>query len=156
MELQNVLWVDDKILAVGFDHKPCITIREILPSDDKAVKKAKKKYPFMVTKDLTVDLYDKRKEVHYHFTIPKGYCYDGASVPRMFWRIIGAPTDNSFLIPALIHDVLCEHKELVNYDRYFADKVFERLLTVNDVSAFKRWLIFHSVDNWQKFQGWGK
>ena len=46
--------------------------------------------------------YDKEKENIYNFTIPKGYCYDGASVPKFFYRVIGANTDNKFLIAALI------------------------------------------------------
>ena len=88
------------------------------------------------------------------FTIDKGYRWDGATIPRFAWRIIGSKTDSKFLIPSMIHDVLCENKNLVNYDRYFADKVFERLLSVSNVSSWRRWLMFHTMDNYQKFQGW--
>ena len=53
----------------------------------------------------------------------------------------------------MIHDVLCENKDYVDYNRYLADKVFERLLFVAGVPAFTRWLMFHSVDNYQKMFG---
>ena len=92
----------------------------------------------------------------YSFTIPKGYCWDGATIPRIFWRLIGSKTDPAFLIASMIHDVLCENHNYVNNDRYFADKVFERLLYVADVPAFNRWIMFHSVDNFQKFCKWGE
>ena len=55
-----------------------------------------------------------------------------------------------------VEDKLCENHHYVNNDRYFADKVFERLLEVGDVGCFRRWLMFHSVDNFQKFCRWRK
>ena len=67
---------------------------------------------------------------------------------------IGSKEDVRFKVASLIHDIFCENKHYVDYDRYFADKVFERLLSVADTCAFNRWLIFHSVDNYQKFCGW--
>ena len=38
--------------------------------------------------------------------------------------------------------------------RQAINKVFESMLKAGDVSAFKRFLMFHSVDNFQKFCGW--
>ena len=122
----------------------------------KTERESVERYPFINKKELKVALLDRKKSKKYTFTIQKGYCWDGASIPRIFWRLIGSKTDNKFLIPSLIHDVLCENHSYVNNDRYFADKVFERLLRVSEVPAFNRWLMFHSVDNYQKFCGWSK
>ena len=149
-------WYVDNDLEIIFSQPPLVGIRYVIPSMDKAEKQSIKKYPFINRRDLTVMIRDKKKEVTHAFTIPKGFCFDGASIPRMFWRIIGSNTDNSFLVAALIHDVLCTNHQYVNNDRYLADKVFERLLYVAGVPAFKRWLMFHSVDNYQKFCGWKK
>ncbi|MCM1338966.1 MAG: DUF1353 domain-containing protein [Muribaculaceae bacterium] len=149
-------WYKDKNLAIFFDRTPDVRIRYALPSMTEFEKKSIKKYPFMNSADLRVRLEDRKKKKEYCFSIPKGYMFDGASIPQVFWRIIGSNTDNRFLIGALIHDTLCENKEYVENDRYFADKVFERLLYVAGVPAFKRWLMFHSVDNWQKFCKWEK
>ena len=146
-------WYRDNELAIMFDIKPCVHMRYALPSMTKAEKQRIRKYPFINCHDLKVELYDYKKVKKYEFTIPKGYSYDGASIPRVFWRLIGAKTDPAFLIPSMIHDVLCEHHEYVNNDRYFADKVFERLLYVSGVPSFNRWLMFHSVEGYQRVAG---
>ena len=149
-------WYEDENVGIFFSEKPHPSMRYALPTMDIAEKENIRKYPFLNRKDLTVELNDYYNNRKYKFTIPKGYRWDGATIPRLFWRLIGSKTDSAFLIPSMIHDILCEHHEYVNYDRYFADKVFERLLYVSGVSAFNRWLMFHSVDNFQKFCGWDK
>lgn len=154
--LEMIKWYTDEEIAIEFDKIPMVSVRYPLPSMTKAEKKAISKYPFINKQNLKVKLVDKEYNINYEFTIPKDYCWDGASIPRMFWRLIGSKTDSKFLIPSLIHDVLCENHHYVDNDRYFADKVFERLLFVSGVSAFNRWLMFHSVDNFQKFCGWNK
>jgi hypothetical protein len=133
-----------------------VCIRYVLPSSTPAEIKSIKKYPFINKRALNVRLYDKEKEEVYDFIIPKGYCYDGASVPKFFHRVIGANTDNKFLIAAMVHDVLCENHHYVNNDRAFSSKVFNALLEVSEVPAFKRFLMKYSVDIFQRTQGWNK
>lgn len=151
-----IKWYGDEEIGIFFDILPRVGMRYVLPTMTKTERESVEQYPFINKKELKVALLDRKKSKKYTFTIHKGYCWDGASIPRIFWRLIGSKTDNKFLIPSLIHDVLCENHSYVNNDRYFADKVFERLLRVSEVSAFNRWLMFHSVDNYQKFCGWSK
>lgn len=151
-----IKWYGDEEIGIFFDILPRVGVRYVLPTMTKTERESVERYPFINKKELKVALLDRKKSKKYTFTIQKGYCWDGASIPRIFWRLIGSKTDNKFLIPSLLHDVLCENHSYVNNDRYFADKVFERLLRVSEVSAFNRWLMFHSVDNYQKFCGWGK
>lgn len=150
-----ITWYYDKNLAIEFSSRPAVGMRYPLPSMSDEEKRRIKKYPFINKKDLYVELTDIPMNIAYTFTIPKNYAYDGATIPRIFWRLIGSKTDPDFLIPSLIHDYLCTHHECVDDRRYFADKVFERLLYVSGVPAFNRWLMFHSVDNWQKLCHWG-
>ena len=117
-------------------------------------RKSIEKYPFINKKNLQVRLVDYKKDKTYNFEIPKGYCYDGASIPRLFWRIIGSNTDNRFLIPALIHDILCENHSFIDNDRKFSTEVFNALLEASEVNAFKRFLMKNSVDCFQKTQKW--
>lgn len=156
MAKEYIQWFDDDELTIEFSEVPHVCIRYILPTATEQEKKSIKKYPFINKKALDVRLYNKEKEEIYNFTIPKGYCFDGASVPRFFHRVIGANTDNKFLIGALIHDVLCENHNYVNNDRAFSSKVFNALLEVSEVPAFKRFLMKYSVDIFQRFQGWGE
>jgi len=147
-------WYKDKDLEIDFDKAPIVRMSTILPSMTTLEKQTINRFPFVCLNQIEVTI--KYKENIYKFPIPKGYRWDGATIPRMFWRLVGAKTDPRFLIPSMVHDVLCENKFYVNNDRYLADKVFERLLFVANVPAFTRWLMFHSVDNFQKFNGWKK
>lgn len=147
-------WYSDENLTVIFTKLPDVDILYPTPEMTDKEKDEIAKKPFINNKTIDVMLFDHVKNKRYMFTIDKGYRWDGATIPRFAWRIIGSKTDSKFLIPSMIHDVLCENKNLVNYDRYFADKVFERLLSVSNVSSWRRWLMFHTMDNYQKFQGW--
>lgn len=171
-------WYDDKNLRICFSDVPHVCVRYILPTHTKAEKKSIEKYPFICKTELKVELEDKKigglDDMHlrqalpadnnlpqsskkYSFTIPKSYCYDGASIPRAFWRIVGAPTDNHFLIAALVHDVLCENHHYVDNDRAFSTNVFNALLKCSDVGCIRRFLMKNSVACFQTmFCGWGK
>ncbi len=153
----NIEWYNDKDLAIFFSEVPHVCVRYILPTHTDEEKKAIKKYPFICKTELKVALFDKKKSKSYKFTIPKGYCYDGASIPRLFWRVVGSNTDNKFLIAALVHDVLCEHHNYVNYDRAFSTNVFNALLKVGDVNSCQRFFMKNSVACFQTmFCTWKK
>ena len=155
MAKQYILWYEDDELSIEFSEVPHVCIRYILPSASDLEKKSIKKYPFINKTNLEVKLYDKEKEEIYNFLIHKNFCFDGASIPRFFYRVIGANTDNNFLIASLIHDVMCLNHHYVNNDRAFSSKVFNALLEVSEVPAFKRFLMKYSVDIFQRTQGWG-
>jgi len=145
-----IIWSSNNNLEVLFDEVPSICIRYILPSMNKDEKKSVKKYPFMNKRLLKVYVKDKRKNTEYDFEIPKGYCFDGASVPRFFWRIIGANTDNKFLVAAMVHDYMCENHTCVGHDRVLSTLIFDSLLKTSEVENFKRFLMKNSVDIFQK------
>ncbi|MBQ4646403.1 MAG: DUF1353 domain-containing protein [Candidatus Gastranaerophilales bacterium] len=150
----SICWYDDEEILIEFGDKPNLNIRYISPFMSESEIKEINKKPFVNNQELFVLLQDKILVEEYNFTIPNGYIWDGATIPRVFWRLIGPKTDQRFLIPSLIHDVLCENKDYINNDRYFSTIVFERLLYVSKVNPFSRWMIKHSVDNFQKFCGW--
>lgn len=146
-------WYEDKELKILFDDIPHVSIRYVLPSMTNPEIKSIKKYPFINKRDLTVQICS--NEQIYEFSIPKGYCFDGASIPWFFRRVIGAPTDNSFLIAALVHDVLCENHQYIMNNRELSTKVFNALLITSGVGKFKRFWMKNSVDVFQKcFCNW--
>ena len=147
-------WYSNKRVGIFFDDIPQIAIRYILPSMTADKKKSIKKYPFINKRTLKVKLIDYKKDKKYEFEIPKYYCFDGASVPRFFWRIIGPNTDNKFLIAALVHDVLCENHNYIDNDRTFSTEVFNALLEASEVYPFKRFLMKKSVNFFQIFCNW--
>lgn len=154
MENSLCKWYADEDMAIYFSRTPDVDFRVIEPDMSKEEKKDIADRPFLNKKELTIVLFDLRRNRRYCFRAKEGYIWDGASIPWIAWKIIGAKTDPRFLVPSLVHDLLCENHEFVGNDRYFADKVFERLLYVSGVPAVKRWAMFHTVDNFQKTQGW--
>ena len=148
-------WYSDNDIAIYFSSTPDVDFRVIEPEMSKEEKDDIAQKPFLNKKEVEIVLFDLKRNRRYAFTAKENYKWDGASIPRIAWRVIGAKTDPRFAIPSLVHDLLCENHNFAGNDRYFADKVFERLLFVSGVPAFKRWAMFHTVDNFQKFQGWG-
>ena len=152
--IRMLKWCSNKRTGVFFDEIPHIGVRYYVPTMGLEEKKSIEKYPFINKKNLKVRLDDYKKDKSYFFEIPKGYCYDGASIPKIFWRIIGSNTDNRFLVPALIHDVLCENHGYVDYDKGFSTAVFNALLEAGKVNKFQRFCMKHSVNFYQNFCKW--
>ena len=151
----EVVWYSDDDIVIKFDKVPDVDIRIIEPTMTDEEIKAIYKKPFICKSELKVVIIDKEEPMQYDFTIPKGYCWDGASIPTSVWFLIGSKTEPKFLIPSLIHDVLCENHDYVDDDRYLSTIVLERLCRVSKVLGVNRWAIKHSVDNFQKvFGGW--
>ena len=150
----SICWYSDDELKIYFSQVPRLNVRFSTPWMTLEEIKDINKKPFICEKELKVILVDEIKQDTYEFLIPASYVWDGASIPRMFWRLIGPKSDNRFLVPSLVHDVLCENHDYIDDDRYFSTIVFERLLYVSKVNNFNRWIIKHSVDNFQKICGW--
>lgn len=150
----SICWHSDEEIKIIFDKIPKLKMRIIMPwMTPEQVREINKK-PFICEEELKVILVDEIEQETYEFLIPAGYTWDGASIPRVFWRLIGSNNDQRFLVPSLIHDVVCENHDYIDSDRYFSTIIFERLLYVSKVNPISRWLIKHCVDNFQKFCGW--
>lgn len=73
--------------------------------------------------------------------IRKGFIFDGASIPRLFWRVWGAPFASPRVIAALVHDWLYRSHVTT---RAFADKVYYKTLRRVGYSFFSagtEWLM---------------
>ena len=81
------------------------------------------------------------------FTVPEGYAWDGASIPRVFWRIV-TPFSPKVITAALEHDWLCDQKpssvDYLTAARHFRSRLhvgrFRRAAMYNAVRYFgPRW-----------------
>lgn len=144
-----IKWYEDENLTIAFDRKPNVAMRYALPSMNAKEKQSIAKYPFINKHNLNVHIIYKNS--HYYFTIPKDYCWDGATINRAFWRLIGSPTDNSFLISSMCHDVLCENPQYIDCNRQLSTEIFNALLVTSNVNPIKRFLMKHSVNIYQSF-----
>ena len=46
----------------------------------------------------------------YRWLAPKGSIVDGASIPRIFWSLIGSPFTGFYRNASVVHDVACERR----------------------------------------------
>lgn len=136
------------LIKLSLNKMPHIHARAIYPTDTEEERKDKNRKQFIncITSILTVCLNDEQ----FSITALKGYCFDGATIP------FGIGKGNmKLLVPALFHDIMCDRKELVNFDRNLSSRIFRELLIICGVPKWKAQLMYLAVDNFQRFmKGW--
>jgi len=151
-----IKWYNDDKITIFFNHKPNTHMLEPLPSMVQEEKDLIERYPFINCTALQVAIYDKKKSKMYKFTITKLFRWDGATIPRLFWWIIGSKTNPKYRTPSLIHDYLCLNKYIIDYRREFSTQIFEALLSVAGVSKWRRKIMCFFINIYQKiFCDWG-
>ena len=73
--------------------------------------------------------------------VPKGFITDGASIPKIFWSIIGGPW-GKYGYAAVVHDYLY-YKHI--YTRRRSDQIFLEAMEVLGVSKWKRNTMYVAV-----------
>lgn len=72
-----------------------------------------------------VELVERLRYVDKHgveHTVPAGFWFDGASIPRPMWSLIGAPLEGNYVRSAALHDLGCSVREepsRVVHDRFY-------------------------------------
>ena len=74
--------------------------------------------------------------------IPRGFLFDGASVPRAVWSIIGDPFSPEFMIPAIAHDWLYWSRQ---WHQEKADKALFDLLKASGVGSLRAGSMYRAV-----------
>lgn len=78
----------------------------------------------------------------FHFAIPAGYPYDGASVPRGAWYTTYSPYNPVVMVAALEHDWLCDQRPSIV--RYKAAASHFRVRLIH-ATPLKRELMYQAV-----------
>lgn len=136
-----------KYFSVELIGNPCIVVREVMPSDDDKTVKEKNKKPFMAIKSAVLKV--KYGTKTYTIANESGYKYDGASIPFKIGK-----GNMKLLIPSLYHDIMCENKAIVDYDRKLSSLIFKELLIQCKVNKLTADIMYRSVDLYQHFMGW--
>ena len=154
---KNLLVKGEKGLKILFNHKNPDKIcraKSLINLSKEELKKALKK-PFYLMTDLQLAIV--YENVEYNITIPVGFDWNGANVPPFAWLLIGQQKDPRFKVASCVHDYVCENHELIENNRYLSTLVFIALCKhIGRFNNFKLWAMKHSVDNFQKFCGWGE
>ena len=156
-----ITWFEDKKLKIEFNEKPRTTTLTYPPiaadatpeqwEEHKKIVEDIDEKPYILKNNLWVKITYKGRTTF--FFIEKGYRWNGANIPAFAWYIIGTPDDPKFRLASMIHDWLCEHHEDARNDRYLSTLIFCSLCSISGVPAWKLFLAFHSIDNFQKVAG---
>jgi hypothetical protein len=66
--------------------------------------------------------------------IPSGFQWNGASIPKFLWPILGSPFAPEMMVASLVHDFLYSKEAAsLGISRRDADKIFRKLLIANTV-----------------------
>jgi hypothetical protein len=76
------------------------------------------------------------------YVAPAGMLFDGASIPRSAWSLIGHPYDHRYLPAAVIHDALYQQQIT---SRARADSVFREALRANGVNRVRATTMWTAV-----------
>ena len=79
--------------------------------------------------------------------VKPGFKTDGASIPRLLWRIFGSPYDPDIFAAAIAHDALYRGEIVPRKD---ADAAFLRMMEESGVPEKKRRLVWRGV----RWFGW--
>ena len=68
--------------------------------------------------------------------------FDGASIPKALWGVIGSPMTGGYQRSACLHDALyaCEY-----FERHICDALFLEAMKSDGVSYFKRYAMYNAV-----------
>ena len=91
---------------------------------------------YILLEDIVVE------SLGYQIKLLKGFDFDAASIPQIFWSIIGSPFTGSYTTPAAIHDGLYAGEIL---DRKVCDDIFLDLMKQYKVSYVKRYTMYWAV-----------
>jgi len=80
-----------------------------------------------------------------------GFITDGASIPRLFWALIGCPLRGKYVGSAIIHDATCTLWHLGVITRKEGDLLFLQMLKDNGVGFIKRNIMYLAVRSAELF-----
>lgn len=89
-------------------------------------------------------------------TVPQGFVYDGASIPRLAWSLIGLSPFCEILGAATVHDWLYVNSGRVDegyYPKLEADRIFYDLMRQSGISLLQAKLAYWAVYVFGRYHG---
>jgi hypothetical protein len=74
--------------------------------------------------------------------VPKDAVVDGASIPQVFWSLIGSPFSGLYRAPSVVHDYFCEVRTRRSADVH---RTFYDAMLSAGVEARRAWLMYQAV-----------
>jgi hypothetical protein len=76
--------------------------------------------------------------------VPSGTVVDGASIPQVFWSVIGAPFSGPYRNASVVHDYFCDTRSRPYPDVH---RVFYDAMKTSGVAERKAWVMYKAVEN---------
>lgn len=136
--------MEKEIKELILSNDPHIHTRSILFDEDTETIKSKNKKQFITCKPakLTIVFSDDTVLTLY---AEKGYIFDGATIPFNIGK-----GNMKLLIPALFHDIMCDEKAVVDFNRNLASRIFKAALIKCGVNKFTAQVMYLAVEAYQK------
>lgn len=74
--------------------------------------------------------------------VPKGAIVDGASIPKIFWSVIGGPFEGRYRDASVVHDYYCKVQSEPSDEVH---EMFYNAMLANGVDSIKAGLMFYAV-----------
>ena len=112
--------------------------------------------PFKLMNDVSYLSGKYNGKTGYCIRINCGYTWDGATIPRFLWRVVGSRFNPEFLPASMVHDWLCENKDFIEKDGVkISSDIFREILILYKVPVWKAKLMATAVRCYQMTQkGW--
>lgn len=129
----------------SFDKEPKINVNPNCP-----------KKPFILLNDVYYLSSKFEDSEPYGVRINKGFNWDGATIPRFLWRIVGSQYNPEFLPASMIHDFFCTNKNFIIKDGVkISSLIFRDILVLYKVPKWKANIMMSAVYMFQLTQkGW--
>lgn len=82
--------------------------------------------------------------------VREGFQFDGASIPRVCWRLCGHPMEAPRLVASVVHDWLYRAQVC---DRELADRIFNRICKDVDMSSLRTGPEYYAL-RWFGWAAW--
>lgn len=135
--------MEKKIVKLTLSNDPNIHARSVLLGDSADTIKKKNKKQFIVSTDCSLTVYF-NDDSTFVLTAKKGYLFDGATIPFNIGK-----GNMKLLIPALFHDIMCDDKACVSYNRQLSSDIFYEALLECEVQPFIAKLMYTVVNIYQ-------
>lgn len=76
------------------------------------------------------------------WSVPKGAQVDGASIPRVFWSVVGGPLDGGYRDASIIHDWYCDKRTRTWQATH---RVFYDAMIVSRVAVAQAKIMYYAV-----------
>jgi hypothetical protein len=95
--------------------------------------------------DILLESFDYIDKAGQTWTARKDLRWDGASIPRSLWTVVGSPKSGCHKIPSITHDEYYKHHDEYTKTRKEVDQMFYEACRANGIGAAKAKTMYYAL-----------